>query len=1148
MRRSLALAVFVVLTLAGPLRADEIALDVHPAPYRIVQDSAGYDRIRMEGFSDLLRPGVPRLPAKVIRVPLPAGSRVVAVDVIEVDRVELPGRFRIQPAPPVTPSDLDPVTTQACLESWRSLREQTYGSDERFPHSPVELLGHTARGPEAFARLRFVPLAYHPTTGRLEIYRSVTVAVRFEADPDGARAPRASSPERSGTYPYVIVTTDALTAAVDTLVTWKEYLGLPVNVVTDSWIAGAYPGEDVPEKVRNFLADTYLDWGIEWVLIVSDSAGVPMRECHPFANSPGGIVPTDHYYADLTGDWDSDGDGLYGEYGEDDVDFVPEVIVGRIPFGDLPSVEAVCAKLVAFESDTTAWKNQALLMGAILNLKDEGSMGRPRTDGAELMEQLRIHPLAGASCSTLYEKAGLAPCPYTCTWPLTWTWATQAWASGDYGLVSWHSHASEDRLYRKYWQWDDGDSIPESGEIETRYYFRLADVDSLDDEHPGLVFACACDTGDPDEENLAFGLLLNGAASVVAATRAGYYANGWQDSTDGGIASLDYHFFQALTDGEKAGQALFTSKEVYLDRYFWEGAPSQQNLQTFCLYGDPSLTQPGVGGLGPEIVAVSPTPNACDAPVWSEISVTFSRPMRAATITESSWIVAGAQTGPHSGTIAYDAETRTATFSPDEAFAPGEPVTAVLTDAVSSTMGYALSGGHAWTFSTLPFDGTGTFPASGVFEVAGQPSVLAAADFDGDGRPDLAVGEAATDRVFVLPNLGGGQFATPSDFPAGTDPRALAAADFDGDGWIDLAVAGGGTLSVLINDGSGGFSSSIPLAVGDSLSALAVGEIDGDGWVDLVAADGSLDTLWVCLNQAGTLGVTTALATGPRPTALALRDLDLDRSADLVCAHGEGDSLSIFYNGDGGYGPAYRLNVGHPVSAVSCGDLDGDGSADLALADPSGDRVQIFFYGGGKTFSADSSYQTGVEPAHLAIGDLDGDGDLDLVAANRVSQSITVLINDGGSFDRADWTINGPASGVVTADLDRDSDVDVGTVAARADSNVTVIWNEDSATEVEETADGERVRLALHPNTPNPFNPVTEIRFELPRDESVTLSIYDVRGRLVRTLVGGARPAGLHRTRWDGRDERGIPVASGVYLYRLQAGEKAIVRKMVLMK
>ncbi len=91
--------------------------------------------------------------------------------------------------------------------------------------------------------------------------------------------------------------------------------------------------------------------------------------------------------------------------------------------------------------------------------------------------------------------------------------------------------------------------------------------------------------------------------------------------------------------------------------------------------------------------------------------------------------------------------------------------------------------------------------------------------------------------------------------------------------------------------------------------------------------------------------------------------------------------------------------------------------------------------------------------------------------------------------------------------------------------------------------------FALDQNFPNPFNPSTTIRFEIDRsrDEAfVELAVFDLRGRMIRTLVSGVPGEGVHRIHWDGTDDRGASLPSGVYFSRLTVGDDSNVRKMIL--
>ena len=118
-------------------------------------------------------------------------------------------------------------------------------------------------------------------------------------------------------------------------------------------------------------------------------------------------------------------------------------------------------------------------------------------------------------------------------------------------------------------------------------------------------------------------------------------------------------------------------------------------------------------------------------------------------------------------------------------------------------------------------------------------------------------------------------------------------------------------------------------------------------------------------------------------------------------------------------------------------------------------------------------------------------------------------------------------------------------VEAGLDELVLTGYTLDPTTSV---GDSPSPQLALAQNRPNPFNPSTEIRFALPRGGEVRLQVFDLEGRLVRSLLSEVMPAGSHRVVWQGDDHRGVPVASGVYFYRLQTGTGDLVRKMTVLK
>lgn len=105
------------------------------------------------------------------------------------------------------------------------------------------------------------------------------------------------------------------------------------------------------------------------------------------------------------------------------------------------------------------------------------------------------------------------------------------------------------------------------------------------------------------------------------------------------------------------------------------------------------------------------------------------------------------------------------------------------------------------------------------------------------------------------------------------------------------------------------------------------------------------------------------------------------------------------------------------------------------------------------------------------------------------------------------------------------------------------------ASGVDEPVPGLPVRFVLHPNHPNPFNPTTTIRYELPRPvDDLDIRVFDVRGRLVTTLHSGPAPAGAAEVRWRGADRRGRSVSTGTYFCVMTAPDFHAVRKMMIIR
>ncbi len=423
-------------------------------------------------------------------------------------------------------------------------------------------------------------------------------------------------------YNYVIITTPEAETILSEFKTWKESLGYSVKIVTTSWISSSYNGGDLEEKIRNFLIEKYREWGINYVLIIGSRNKIPMRLCYPLAEHNGySPTPTDYYYADLTGNWDKDGDGYFGEYSQDDMDFSPEVYVGRIPIDEPDRIRETCERIIDFERDNGRWKKNVLLIGAIIFYENQSHMNHVwhRSDGATLMEECRedIFEPNGFNITRLYEKEGLKPSIYECEHPLNRSNVLSEWR-GDYGIINLLGHANNREVDRLIWRYDDGDNIPEyPGELEYEMFLQYSDGKDLSKEKPPIVFTSGCYQF-WTHINMGRYFIEKGAAVAFIGSTGGSWYNIsliWRDERDGGTFSINYYFFYYLINcNQRIGNALYNSKIYYYNQFIFTDRNPEwifrcyDNLYGFNLYGDPSLglTTEKVDTKPPEVTIEKP--------------------------------------------------------------------------------------------------------------------------------------------------------------------------------------------------------------------------------------------------------------------------------------------------------------------------------------------------------------------------------------------------------------------------------------------------------------------------------------------------------------------------------------------------------------
>jgi len=541
---------------------------------------------------------------------------VVSVDLLLENCEVVAGSYNIRPAPPVFGDENTEV-------NWE-VNTEIYSSTGPYPSKVYEYIGMSQMRKYYLAMIRFSPFSYYPADDKLVLHNSITLRISYKIVEEvsdelladtvmddvaselitnyNSIAPQyqpLSTPPKRQTYEYVVITTSSLVSSLTGFLTWKTSIGYNTNIVTKSWILTNYPASDTQKSIRDFLVANYVNWGTKYVLIVGSHSSIPMRTCYPnpsmHVNDGVHDIPTDYYYADLTGNWDSDGDSFYGEYGQDSVDFTPEVWVGRLPVDVGSTVSSITLKWTNFEITAyTGWKRNAMLLGAVYSYANEDHSGNPRWDGAEVMEYIENNPLTGFSCTTMYEKQGLGACTYTCTYNLANGPIKTQWSSSTgWGIVCWAAHGSSTQASRKVWSADDGDGVPENTyEITWPLMIQNTDATGFNDNKPPIVFAASCLVSHPETaNNLGTSLLINGASAFVGATRVSYGSLGWMQPAHGGHGTVCYDFTDRIANGnENCGDALFNAKQYVYNNMPWNSWHDNANMYNFNLYGDPSMS------------------------------------------------------------------------------------------------------------------------------------------------------------------------------------------------------------------------------------------------------------------------------------------------------------------------------------------------------------------------------------------------------------------------------------------------------------------------------------------------------------------------------------------------------------------------------
>ncbi|MFX1392023.1 MAG: C25 family cysteine peptidase [Promethearchaeota archaeon] len=392
--------------------------------------------------------------------------------------------------------------------------------------------------------------------------------------------------------------------AVEPLAEWKNDKGVKTIILNDT--TGFY-GRDKAEKIRNMIKYYYERENIRWVLLAGDAQDdlIPIRkvynpDVYRWEDAPLEIdgnqfyKATDYYYADLEGDWDSDGDGKWGEapqdnaYGEDEIFWTPNVYVGRFPAKDANELETMVNKTLKYEinPEIGGWMHQMLLAGAISDTVDDEP---PDGEDESLLTTYIIQHYTKLEMNythlakwTFYEP----PDPKEVLDDANF----ETRFNEGYSTVIFAGHGSYDSYVSKT---DNSDMIVYTNNDAGN----PSNLDEL-----SLVYADACSTSTYDINNDSIGEKLIKAENAGAIGYIGGLRTNWYftddyncDKLNRGNAKL---FWQEFFQEKKfqQGRALYDSKISYINSDYIQNKPDafsydyeRKQILTYSLLGDPEI-------------------------------------------------------------------------------------------------------------------------------------------------------------------------------------------------------------------------------------------------------------------------------------------------------------------------------------------------------------------------------------------------------------------------------------------------------------------------------------------------------------------------------------------------------------------------------
>jgi len=984
-------------------------------------------------------------------------------------------------------------------------------------------------------------------------------------------------------YALIIITDELREPYFEEFVSRRNSMNLTTGVFLVEDIYQEYDGVDQADKVRNFIIDAYqifsgTDTPLEYVLLGGDDEIVPKRGCYgQVGNTVDNGIPCDLYFSCLDGNWNANDNSIYGEW-EDEVDMLPEIAIGRIPAESEQEFDHFFYKTFYYEDNYCLSDDIAYMLGENLNWEPLTWGGDYKDEVAPLLDE-NIHIF------TLYDRDG--------------TYSAMAVKDAiDYGVsvLNHMGHSNESMVF--------GQNIGMTNNYtNTEYGFAYSQgcyPAAFDESTSGIAESIA--------ENLV--IKEHGLFAFVGNTRYGWYSPG---STNGASQPYDIAFFDAIYqyDIREMGNALQYSREVLVNQALQSGVMRWVYFE-LVLFGDPSLQVKQASGgfplIQPAASFIDDTQGDGDTIVnpgeTVDIYITLEN-LEGWSDAEDVYAIISF----NDDTINVSQDSVYYGYIPNGSIgSSGSFVIHIPQDVPYGNYTYQLDV-YASVNRNLEFHKTYEqeieislyqlhWPWFGAASFISNPMLI---DFDNNGSREILIPNSNAD--FHLLDIYAQEI---SGFPWISDEniwRSTALGDIDGDESFDLVIASrNGRIFAYGNNGDMLFSYEDCL---EQLLTPIIADLDSDSLPEVISF--GIDKKLIVLDSSGNLksGFPIELSF-IGSTEMAVADLNEDGNKEIIIGTNDGNLYAIRSNGENLSG--FPVNIGSPILAApvvspdrkiiigsansqmhiigSEGDielsleLDSRIAGSAILADFDNDNnLEIAFgtvFGGLYLLEFDGSTLNGF-PVMLEAqfsnpplaADINNDQYIDLLAMTsmnclfayhytglefdfspvptNLSGNTPVSIDDV-DFDGDYEIVCGNTDGVVILDCKLDAGEDLPWRTYRGNYQRTGFYGDNQLLNNQnEIVPAEFTKL--YQNYPNPFNPNTRISFQLSEQSSVELSIFNIKGQKVKTLVPKQIfEKGLHEFEWYGKDDNNRSVTSGIYFYKLNSLKKVSVKKMLLLK